>query len=75
MIGNGGPSHGTASLYLNGSLTSSLSLEATSVQARRLLYLSPLLGDTRMTLVRLVNASPGAQKLVDLDAFLALVTV
>lgn len=72
-IGNRGPTHGQAAIYLNGSPHSSISLLAASMEVRRLLYLSPLLDNPAMTAVRLVNANPAAQKLVDLDAFLALV--
>ena len=72
-IGHRGPTHGQAAIYLNGSPLAPISLVAASTEVRRLLYLSPPLSNPAMTALRLVNQSPGEQRLVDIDAFLALV--
>lgn len=73
VIGNRGPTHGQADVYLNSSLASSISLDAVSTEVRRILYLSPKLSDLTMTAIQLVNSNPGTQQAVDVDAILVLV--
>lgn len=71
-VGNRGPDGGRADVYLGGNPVSSVSLDASAMRFRRILYLSAALTPTTPMTIRLVNTSSATRPVFDFDAFLVL---
>ena len=75
LIGNRGPIHGAADVRVDGSLVSSIALGASSLELRRILYMSPAAASSIASTVRVVNRGTSAKPALDMDAFLVLTPV
>ena len=73
VIGNRGPIHGRADIYVGDSRASSVALGASSLELRRILYLSPAAASPGASTVRIVNRGSTAMPALDVDAILVLV--
>jgi len=71
-VGNRGPDSGRADVYVGGNLVSSVSLNASATQLRRILYVSSALTATTPTTIKVVNASAAAKPVFNFDAFVVL---
>ena len=75
VIGNRGPTHGFAEMTLEGVTQPPVNLDASSVQFRRILFLTPSATSESPATISVRNAGTAEDPLVDVDGFLVLLVV